>query len=134
MISVHSFTPQLAGGLPRPWQIGVLWRGDRRIAGPTLDALLGRGDIVVGDNQPYSGLAEFGYTIEFHCQRTRLPHVMLEVRQDEIASREGAERYGIIAATALRPILADSRLYRSWDGAVPEAQPWRRPRGPVELR
>jgi predicted N-formylglutamate amidohydrolase len=134
VVAVHSFTPQLAGGLPRPWQIGVLWRDDRRLAAPVLEALLRRGDLTVGDNQPYSGLAEFGYTIEFHCQRARLPHVMLEIRQDEIADEAGAERYATIAAAALRPVLAEPEIYRPWEGPVADAQPWRRPKGLVELR
>jgi predicted N-formylglutamate amidohydrolase len=110
VISIHSFTPRM-DGLDRPWQVGVLWRHDRRIAAPVLAALRARGDLVVGDNQPYSGLGEFGFTIEFHTQRTRLPHVMFEVRQDEIDTREGAERYAAILADALEGPLADPGLY-----------------------
>ena len=56
-------------GEDRPWHVGVLWRQDRRIRDPVLEALRARGDLVVGDNQPYSGLGEFGFTIEFHAQR-----------------------------------------------------------------
>ena len=55
VISVHSFTPRM-NGEDRPWQVGVLWRHDRRIAAPVIEALRWRGDLVVGDNQPYSGL------------------------------------------------------------------------------
>jgi predicted N-formylglutamate amidohydrolase len=98
-------------GLDRPWQVGVLWRHDRRIAAPALDALRARGDLVVGDNQPYSGLGEFGFTVEFHTQRTRLPHVMFEVRQDEIDTRAKAERYAAIVADSLAEPLARPDLY-----------------------
>lgn len=110
VISVHSFTPRM-NGEDRPWQVGVLWRHDRRIAAPVLEALRARGDLVVGDNQPYSGLGEFGFTIEFHTQRTRLPHVMFEVRQDEIDRPEKAERYAAILAQALAAPLASPDLY-----------------------
>ena len=110
VLSIHSFTPRMHG-LDRPWQVGVLWRHDRRIAAPVLAALRARGDLVVGDNQPYSGLGEFGFTVEFHTQRTRLPHVMFEIRQDEIATPEGAERYAGILADALEPTLSDPGLY-----------------------
>ena len=101
VIAIHSFTPRI-NGTARPWQVGVLWRGDQRLAGPVLAALRARGDLVVGDNQPYSGLADFGYTITFHAQRTRLPHLMLEIRQDEIAGTAGVARWTAI----LLPILA----------------------------
>jgi predicted N-formylglutamate amidohydrolase len=99
-------------GEDRPWQVGVLWRHDRRIAAPALERLRARGDLVVGDNQPYSGLGEFGFTIEFHAQRTRLPHVMFEVRQDEIDTREKAERWAGILADAVALPLASPDLYR----------------------
>ena len=84
LIAMHSFTPRM-NGEDRPWQVGVLWRGDQRLARPVLAALEARGDLVVGDNQPYSGLREFGFTVQFHAQRTRLPHIMFEIRQDEIS-------------------------------------------------
>ena len=118
VVSVHSFTPRM-NGEDRPWQVGVLWRHDRRIADPVLDHLRARGDLVVGDNQPYSGLGEFGFTVEFHAQRTRLPHVMFEVRQDEIDTPEKAERWADILADALAGPLARPDLYTRFND-VPE--------------
>jgi len=118
IVSVHSFTPRM-NGEDRPWQVGILWRHDRRIADPVLDHLRARSDLVVGDNQPYSGLGEFGFTVEFHAQRTRLPHVMFEVRQDEIDTPEKAERWADILADALAEPLARPDLYTRFDD-VPE--------------
>lgn len=118
IISVHSFTPRM-NGEDRPWQVGVLWRHDRRIADPVLERLRARGDLVVGDNQPYSGLGEFGFTVEFHAQRTRLPHVMFEVRQDEIDTPGKAERWADILADALAGPLARPDLYTRFKD-VPE--------------
>lgn len=115
IISIHSFTPRLNGRF-RPWQIGVLWRGDRRLAGPVLDALAARSDLVIGENAPYSGLDAFGYTIEFHAQRPRLPHIMFELRQSEIATASGARAFAQILAAALRPKLADPTLYQLYEG------------------
>jgi predicted N-formylglutamate amidohydrolase len=116
VIAIHSFTPHM-NGEDRPWQIGILWRGDQRLAQPMLEALNACDDLVVGDNQPYSGLREFGFTVEFHAQRPRLPHVMIEIRQDEIDTRAKAERYADIAHAALRRPLADPGLYRLFEGA-----------------
>ena len=116
IVSLHSFTPRM-DGRDRPWQVGVLWRHDRRIADPALAALQARPGLVVGDNQPYSGLGEFGFTIEFHTQRTGLPHVMFEVRQDEIDTADKAERWAAILAEAVRPALASPSLYTPFGGA-----------------
>lgn len=115
IVAVHSFTPVM-NGEARPWQIGVLWRGDQRLSRPLLDALGARGDLLVGDNQPYSGLRDFGFTVQFHAQRPRLPHVMVEIRQDEIDTAEKAGRYAGIVADALRAPLADPALHRLYEG------------------
>lgn len=115
VIAMHSFTPHMSGE-DRPWQIGVLWRGDTRLSAPALEGLRARGDLVVGDNQPYSGIADFGFTVTFHAQRPRLPHVMLEVRQDEIDTLERAEAYAGLIHAVLRPALDDPALYRLHDG------------------
>ncbi len=118
LVSIHSFTPRFAGE-DRPWQIGILWRGDRRLSASVLDVLRQRPGLVVGDNQPYSGFCDFGYTIEFHAQRTRLPHIMFELRQDEVADDAGAERFAGILAAALEEPLANPDLYRLFEGDSP---------------
>lgn len=115
VIAIHSFTPRM-NGEDRPWQVGVLWRGDRRLAAPVLAALEARGDLVVGDNQPYSGLRDFGFTVQFHAQRTRLPHIMFELRQDEIATTADALRYARIVHEVIREPLQDPALYSLFDG------------------
>jgi predicted N-formylglutamate amidohydrolase len=115
LISVHSFTPHMAGQ-DRPWQIGIVWRGDQRLAAPVLAALRARPGLVVGDNQPYSGLSDFGFTITFHAQRARLPHLMLEIRQDEIDTTAKAEAWAELIAADLRHPLADPDLYRLYAG------------------
>jgi predicted N-formylglutamate amidohydrolase len=96
--------------------VGVLWRGDRRLAAPVLAALHEKRSLVVGDNQPYSGQREFGFTVTFHAQRTRLPHIMFEIRQDEIATAGGVARYADLLGACLEPPLADPGLYSLFDG------------------
>jgi predicted N-formylglutamate amidohydrolase len=54
IVSLHSFTPRM-NGLARPWHIGVLWNRDPRLPVPLMARLLRESDIVVGDNEPYSG-------------------------------------------------------------------------------
>ena len=115
LIAVHSFTAHLDGE-DRPWHVGVLWRGDRRLAGPVLERLQAEPDLVIGDNQPYSGQREFGFTVTFHAQRTRLPHIMFELRQDEIGEPAGVTRYARLLGDCLEPALADRALYSIFDG------------------
>lgn len=112
LISVHSFTPSL-DGRSRPWHVGVLWDQDPRMPVPLMDALTRRGDVVVGDNQPYSGGLHWDFTVDHHAVDRGLPHVILEVRQDLITEPEGQRRWADILADALEPILADQGLYRA---------------------
>jgi len=110
MISVHSFTPCLSGGA-RPWHVGVLWNRDARMAAPVLASLSARPDLVVGDNQPYSG-REINHTLDTHAGATGLPHVSFELRQDLIADDDGVERWAALLAEALAPVLADPAIRR----------------------
>ena len=108
LVSVHSFTPVMEG-LSRPWEIGVLWNRDGRLALPLIEALRARG-LVVGDNQPYSGATPFGYTMQHHADPLGLPQVLLEVRQDLIDTQPGVETWARRLAEVLPPLLDDPAL------------------------
>ncbi len=117
LVSVHSFTPVM-GNEKRPWHVGVLWDRDPRIAVPLLERLRAVGGLMVGDNLPYSGRHPADYTVARHAESARLPHVCLEIRQDEIKSAAGVARWARIIADALGPILAEPALHRSGPGGV----------------
>jgi predicted N-formylglutamate amidohydrolase len=108
VISVHSFTPVFKG-VERPWHIGVLWNRDGRLARPLMARVAELG-VTVGDNQPYSGQDAHGYTLPRHVERAGIPHVLLEVRQDLIDTRRGAEEWSEKLYSALGPLLADPSL------------------------
>ena len=57
--------------------------------------------LVVGDNEPYSGELE-GDTMSRHGTGRGLPHVLIELRQDLIATPEAQRAW----AARLAPILA----------------------------
>lgn len=109
LVAVHSFTPRM-NGHDRPWQLGVLWNHDPRLALPLLEALSARG-LCVGDNQPYSG-RETGYTVEAHGAAAGLPHVVLEIRQDLIGDAEGCAHWAGVIGDALQPLLERPELAR----------------------
>jgi predicted N-formylglutamate amidohydrolase len=110
IISVHSFTPRLAGAW-RAWDVALLWDRDARLAAPALAALRRDPALRVGDNEPYSGRFPVGYSIPFHAARSRLPHVTFEVRQDLIATRKAAETWAERLAGVLHEPLSDRKLY-----------------------
>jgi predicted N-formylglutamate amidohydrolase len=87
LISIHSFT-QAWKGIPRPWHAGILWDKDPRLAQPLIEALADQGDIVVGNNQPYSG-ALYGDCLHRHGTGRGLAHGLVEVRQDLIGDSAG---------------------------------------------
>ena len=104
LISLHSFTPAWKG-VPRPWEVGVLWDTDRRLAGPLM-ARLGEAGFVVGDNEPYSGALE-GDTLNRHGTKNGLAHVLIEMRQDLIGDAKSAMAFAARLAPIIKTALAD---------------------------
>jgi predicted N-formylglutamate amidohydrolase len=99
IISLHSFTPAWKGR-KRPWEVGVLWDRDGRLAKPLLARLAASG-FCVGDNEPYSGELE-NDCLYRHGTINGLPHVLIEIRQDLIGDDASARAF----ARRLKPILA----------------------------
>lgn len=92
LVALHSFTPCLAGGTPRPWQAGVLYDGgDTRFSLACLAALRDEPGLTVGDNEPYA-MNEIDYTIPRHAYPARA-YVEFEVRQDLIAHPAGVAEW-----------------------------------------
>jgi predicted N-formylglutamate amidohydrolase len=98
IVSLHSFTPSWKGR-PRPWDVGILYDRDTRLSAPLMVRLAEAG-FCVGDNEPYTGALE-GDTLYQHGTLRGLPHVLIEIRQDLIASDAMAQDF----ASRLKPIL-----------------------------
>ncbi|MDX1401474.1 MAG: N-formylglutamate amidohydrolase, partial [Kiloniellales bacterium] len=112
LISMHSFTPVM-NGFERPWKIGVLWNKDGRLPLPLIHRLRAI-DIQVGDNEPYSGRDNHGYSQHVHADDRGLANALIEVRQDLIDTHHGAEEWGGILSRVLQEILSDPELYRAY--------------------
>jgi len=110
LISIHSFTPYLHGVF-RPWDIGVLWDKDPRIAIPLLGALRRHTELAVGDNLPYSGKHPADYTVDRHGEAAGLAHVGIELRQDLIAAEDGQHRFARLLADGLADVLVRDEVY-----------------------
>ena len=114
IISIHSCTDKMHGE-KRPWHIGVLMNKDRRM-GEKLMAILSvqNPDICIGDNKPYSGMDPYGYSIETHAIPAKLPHVLLEIRQDLIRDYLGQKKWAEIIANAMMEVVSDKNLFKEF--------------------
>jgi predicted N-formylglutamate amidohydrolase len=106
--AIHSFTPQLKGRPPRPWEVGVLYAADARLAGPFIAACRAQG-WTTGDNQPYSGHLP-GDSIDRHALKHGRPNLLIEVRHDLIETPQGQADWAARLAPLLQQVLADTGL------------------------
>ena len=108
IVAIHSFTPVYLGNR-RPWQIGIVFDDDRRLADPIVSALKVDPALSVGVNQPYSPADGVYYTLTRHARARGLPAVMIEIRNDLIADEAvqqvWAHRLGAILAS-IRPVVS----------------------------
>jgi len=103
--SIHSFTPQL-GDQIRPWHAGFLSRESQetaeRLLASVADAAPG---LNLAINQPYQISDETDWFIPVHAEARRLPHALIEMRNDQIGDRAGVERWADLLATAIDSVL-----------------------------
>lgn len=108
--AVHSFTPQLRGRPPRPWQIGILHSHlDTRLAELLIDRLRQETDLCAGDNEPYNGHLP-GDAIDRHALKAGRPNVLIEIRNDLIQTPEDQQAWAQRLAPILNEVLEASGL------------------------
>ena len=107
--AIHSFTPQLRGRPPRPWQVGILYSHRDERLGPAMVRACRDAGWITGDNQPYSGHLE-GDAIDRHALAQGRPNVLVEVRSDLIADVAGQREWAEQLAPVLERVLACSGL------------------------
>jgi predicted N-formylglutamate amidohydrolase len=106
LISLHSFTPQLATqpDVSRPWEVGVLYNEDDRAARIAIPLLAVAG-AMVGDQQPYSGKL-LNATMNLHGEANGIAYLGLEVRQDLIGNPDAVERWAERLVPVIKACLA----------------------------
>lgn len=84
LIAVHTYDPQRrSDGAVRPWPVGLLWRQANPLAEGLARALAREASALpLGLNEPYEIEDASDYTIPVHAEPGRLPHVLIEVRND----------------------------------------------------
>lgn len=83
IISIHSFTPEMASGQKRELDIGLLWKADPDKAHRLKAEIKRIHPYHVELNEPYSAL-RLNHTIDHHVIARGLRHTTLEIRQDLI--------------------------------------------------
>ncbi len=99
-VAIHSFSPKLNGRQPRPWQIGLLFADDERLARPLLDILNREDDLCVGENEPYAGHLP-GDAVDRHALQPGRANVLIELRHDVIETPQQQQAW----ADRLAPML-----------------------------
>ncbi|MDW3224412.1 MAG: N-formylglutamate amidohydrolase [Paracoccaceae bacterium] len=103
MITIHSFTPVYLGQ-PRAVEIGVLHDADTRLADVMMAAAQHHTDLTTRRNDPYGPQDGVTHTLQEHGVKRGLLNVMLEVRNDLIATQETQSAM----ADTLAPWLAEA--------------------------
>jgi len=97
ILSLHSFTPQLASREEaRRWQVGVLYNQDDRAARIAIPLLAAQG-LTVGDNLPYSG-RDLNYTMNRHAELADRRYLGIEIRQDLARTNADHARWAALLA------------------------------------
>ncbi|MBO4168599.1 N-formylglutamate amidohydrolase [Cereibacter azotoformans] len=99
LVTIHSFTP-LWHGLPRRVEFGIIHDRDDRLARAVFAESRDSG-LVCGLNEPYSAADDVTHTLRLQALPYGLANVMLEIRNDLIATPEAEEAM----ADRLAPIL-----------------------------
>lgn len=92
VISIHSFSPSYLGAT-RPWHAGVLYNRCTGLGEGIADALAADAALHIGRNAPYRIEAESDYCVLVHGEARALPAVLIEVRNDQLATPEGVDAW-----------------------------------------
>ncbi|MCB4457752.1 N-formylglutamate amidohydrolase [Leisingera sp. McT4-56] len=105
LVTMHSFTPVYFGN-QRPVEIGILHDDDSRLA----DAMLAEAPALphrrVERNEPYGPADGVTHSLKIHGLAHGLANVMIEIRNDLVATPEQEEAMAEEMLTLLRPALA----------------------------
>ena len=109
LITMHTFTP-VYHGVARAVEVGILHDQDSRLA----DAILARAGADspydIRRNQPYGPEDGVTHSLKIHGIARAIPNVMIEVRNDLVATTAGLERVSAwlnpLVARALEDVLA----------------------------
>jgi predicted N-formylglutamate amidohydrolase len=101
IVAIHSFTPVFLGE-KRPWHAGILFNRSAGFGREIIDRLSRITGLTIGANVPYVIERISDYAIPVHGEDRGLDAVLVEIRQDLIASADGQSRWADHLFEALR--------------------------------
>lgn len=105
LVAVHSFTPRM-NEIDRPWHAGLLHGHDDRAATLFMKSLTRDAPHMhIAFNEPYAVAPDEDYTIPVHGEGRGMPHLLLEVRNDQLSDEPGLSRWTGLLSTAIRESL-----------------------------
>lgn len=120
LITVHSFTP-IYHGQTRAVEIGILHDADSRLA----DAMLAQAHRLphrkILRNAPYGPEDGVTHSLKLHGIRNRLANVMIEIRNDLLATASDQEAMAQELLMLIRPALATLGLEDTLQGGARDA-------------
>lgn len=114
VVSVHSFTPKFFN-FARPWEIAFLHSDDDRLSMALIGYFRKLG-YRVGDNEPYDHRIARGGSVNRHAGMRRLPHTMVEFRNDMISNDKDAFFWAKLLADGLQEALEDPAMRTYYEG------------------
>lgn len=112
LITIHTFNPTYSGAV-RAFDLGILHDVDTRLADLLLDTMGDQRRFDVRRNQPYGPRDGVTHTLKTHALPHGLPNVMIEIRNDLVATpdaeRQMAEWLAPWFDTALLSLSAEAK-------------------------
>lgn len=107
IVMIHSFTPQLQSeDTLRPMHLGLLYNRDPRLGLALATAV--RADnpgLIVTENAPYQCSDLTDYAVPVHAEPRGVLHVLVEIRNDQIATPDAQEAWAGILTRGLKRAL-----------------------------
>lgn len=104
-LAVHSCTRALSRGPTRCMDGGTIWHQNGHFARLLADGLMSNSDLVIADNQPYSGFGGAAFTIDYHTWGTGIDACGFEIVNDLIATEAGQLKWATSLASALQSVM-----------------------------
>jgi predicted N-formylglutamate amidohydrolase len=108
LVTIHSFTP-VYNGVPRQVELGILHDSDARLADAVLENAAEFTRLDTRRNAPYGAADGVTHTLKLHAQENGLLNVMIEIRNDLIATEDDQRGVARMLAGLLTAALATAR-------------------------
>lgn len=103
--ALHSCT-RVFDGIRRPWDCGTIWHEDQVLSRHLLGSLSREPGLVLGDNQPYSGLSGV-YTVDRHTYGSGCPACGCELTNDLLETAQSRDIWAERLSRALIAAIED---------------------------